>query len=88
MSSGTGKIVRAGVGRRRVQTVVMTLTTLLAVTASVLAAGLVEASSAPFQNAFDRLQGAHLIGSFYYQRISEVAAKDYEGFVFEPPRRA
>ena len=51
---GLGRVVRAGVGRRRVQTVVMTLTTLLAVTASVLAVGLVVASSAPFQHAFDR----------------------------------
>jgi cyclohexanone monooxygenase len=33
-----------------------------------------------------RYFSAHLIGSFYYQRISEVAAKDYEGFVFEPAR--
>jgi putative ABC transport system permease protein len=61
---GLSKIVRAGVGRRRVQTVVMTLTTLLAVTASVLAAGLLVASSAPFAHAFDRLSGAHLIGEF------------------------
>ena len=34
-----------------------------------------------------RYFSAHLIGSFYYHRISEVAAKDYEGFVFEPARR-
>jgi putative ABC transport system permease protein len=61
---GLGTIVRAGVGRRRVQTVVMTLTTLLAVTASVLAAGLLVASSAPFQHAFDRQRGAHLAGEF------------------------
>jgi putative ABC transport system permease protein len=62
--AGLSKIVRAGVGRRRVQTVVMTLTTLLAVTASVLAAGLLVASSAPFAHAFDRLGGAHLVGEF------------------------
>jgi putative ABC transport system permease protein len=65
MSGGElGTIVRAGVGRRRVQTVVMTLTTLLAVTASVLAAGLLVASSAPFRHAFDRQHGAHLAGAF------------------------
>jgi putative ABC transport system permease protein len=62
--NGLGTIVRAGVGRRRVQTVVMTLTTLLAVTASVLAAGLLVASSAPFQHAFDDQRGAHLAGEF------------------------
>ena len=68
---GLGKIVRAGVGRRRVQTVVMTLTTLLAVTASVLAAGLMVASSAPFQHTFDRLHGAHLIASFDPAKATE-----------------
>jgi putative ABC transport system permease protein len=62
--SGLGRVVRAGVGRRRVQTVVMTLTTLLAVGASVLAVGLLVASSAPFRHAFDRLQGAHLAAEF------------------------
>jgi cyclohexanone monooxygenase len=35
-----------------------------------------------------RYFSAHLIGSLYYHRISDVAAKDYEGFVFEPARRS
>lgn len=35
-----------------------------------------------------RYFSAYLAGSLYYHRISEVAAKDYEGFVFEPARRA
>ena len=68
---GLGKIVRAGVGRRRVQTVVMMLTTLLAVTASVLAVGLVVASSTPFQHTFDRLHGAHLTASFDPGKVTE-----------------
>jgi putative ABC transport system permease protein len=68
---GLGRVVRSGVGRRRVQTVVMTLTTLLAVAASVLAAGLVAASSTPFQHAFDRLHGAHLIASFDPIKVTE-----------------
>ncbi|MEU5885030.1 FtsX-like permease family protein [Spirillospora sp. NPDC047279] len=58
--SALGGVVRAGVGRRRVQTLVMTLTVTMAVTASVLAAGLVVASRAPFANAFARQNGAHL----------------------------
>lgn len=75
-SGGLGRVVLAGLGRRRVQTVVMTLTTLLAVTASVLAAGLVAASSAPFQHAFDRLLGAHLTAGFDPAKVTgtEVAA--------------
>ncbi|MGW5349486.1 FtsX-like permease family protein [Streptomyces sp. NPDC004031] len=59
-----GKVVRAGVGRRRVQTVVMTLTTMLAVTASIMAAGLVVASRAPFDHAFAQQRGAHLTARF------------------------
>jgi len=34
-----------------------------------------------------RYFSAYLGGSLYYHRISEVVAKDYEGFVFEPARR-
>ncbi|MEV4516228.1 FtsX-like permease family protein [Dactylosporangium sp. NPDC049525] len=61
--SGVGRIVRAG-GRRRVQSVVMALTTLLAVSASVLAAGLLVASQAPFDTGFAKQQGAHLTAAF------------------------
>ena len=31
---------------------------------------------------------AYLGGSLYYQRLAQVAEKDYEGFVFEPAHRA
>ncbi len=58
--SALGRVVRAGVGRRRVQTLVMTLTTLTAVTASVLGAGLLVVSQAPFDHAFNQQNGAHL----------------------------
>jgi putative ABC transport system permease protein len=59
-----GKVVRAGVGRRRVQTTVMILTVLVAVTASVLAAGLLVASAAPFGHAFAKQHGAQLTAQF------------------------
>ncbi|MCZ4103683.1 ABC transporter permease, partial [Streptomyces sp. H39-C1] len=62
--SALGKVVRAGVGRRRVQTLVMMLTTMMAVTASVLAGGLLVASQAPFDHAFARQNGAHLTAQF------------------------
>lgn len=62
--SALGKVVRAGVGRRRVQTVVMVLTTMTAVTASVMAGGLVVASQGPFDHAFARQHGAHLAARF------------------------
>jgi cyclohexanone monooxygenase len=35
-----------------------------------------------------RYFSAYLGGSLYYQRIADVAAKDYEGFAFEPAHRA
>ncbi|MFE7835543.1 FtsX-like permease family protein [Streptomyces sp. NPDC057474] len=62
--SALGRVVRAGVGRRRVQTAVMVLTTLMAVTASVLAVGLLVAARAPFERAFAEQRGAHLTGQF------------------------
>jgi putative ABC transport system permease protein len=58
--SALGRVVRSGVGRRKLQTAVMTLTTLMAVTACVLAAGLLVASQAPFEHAFDAQKGADL----------------------------
>lgn len=62
--SALGKVVRAGVGRRRVQTVVMVLTTMTAVMASVMGAALVVASRAPFDHAFARQHGAHVGARF------------------------
>jgi putative ABC transport system permease protein len=59
-----GRIVRAGVGRRRVQSVVMALTTMMAVTASIMAAALVVASQEPFDHAFAQQHGAHLTARF------------------------
>lgn len=62
--SALGKVVRAGVGRRRLQTAVMILTTLVAVTASVVAAGVLTASRAPFEHAMAERRGAHLAAQF------------------------
>jgi putative ABC transport system permease protein len=62
--SAPGKVVRAGVGRRRTQTLVILLTTMMAVTASVLAAGLLMASRGPFDHAFAEQHGAQLTARF------------------------
>ncbi|MFF9198399.1 ABC transporter permease [Streptomyces sp. NPDC014779] len=59
-----GRVVRAGVARRRVQTAVMVLTTLLSVAAAVLAVGLLVVSHQPFDRAFGRQHGAHLTVQF------------------------
>src|SRR3954465_2015901 len=62
--SALGRVVRAGGGRRRVQTAVTVVTTLISVTAAILAAGLLVASSAPFDSAFARQPGARRAGQF------------------------
>lgn len=65
-----GKVIRAGVGRRRVQTTVMILTVLVAVAASILAAGLLVASNAPFDHAFGQQHGAELTAHFDGSKVS------------------
>ncbi|MFD8788283.1 ABC transporter permease [Kitasatospora sp. NPDC059599] len=62
--SALGKVVRSGVGRRRVQSFVMALTTFAAVTSSVLSLGLLAAVQAPFEHAFKARNGAHLSVQF------------------------
>ncbi|MEV5436629.1 FtsX-like permease family protein [Streptomyces sp. NPDC052682] len=68
--SALGRVVRAGVGRRRLQTTVMILTTLVAVTASVVAAGVLAASRAPFEHAMAAARGAHLTARFDPGRVT------------------
>jgi putative ABC transport system permease protein len=58
--SALSRVVRSGVNRRWVQTVVITLATAAAVTSGVLGVGLLVASNAPFDHAFAAQHGAHL----------------------------
>lgn len=58
--SALSRVVRSGVSRRWVQTVVITLATAAAVTSGVLGVGLLVASNAPFDHAFTGQRGAHL----------------------------
>ena len=58
--SALSRVVRSGVSRRWVQTVVITLATAAAVTSGVLGVGLLVASNAPFDHAFAAQRGAHL----------------------------
>ncbi|MFG3698671.1 FtsX-like permease family protein [Micromonospora sp. NPDC047620] len=62
--SALGRVVRSGVGRRRVQTVVIGLVVMIAVTSAVLGGSLLVASRAPFDRAFAQQQGAHLTTQF------------------------
>ncbi|MFJ6482444.1 MULTISPECIES: ABC transporter permease [unclassified Streptomyces] len=61
---GLGRVVRAGLGRRRLQTAVMALTTLIAVAAALQALGLLVSSRGPFDRAFEGQHGAHLTVRF------------------------
>jgi putative ABC transport system permease protein len=62
--SALGRVVRSGVGRRRVQTIVIALVVMIAVTSAVLGGSLMLASRAPFDRAFGQQQGAHLTAQF------------------------
>ncbi|MCQ4208945.1 ABC transporter permease [Streptomyces longispororuber] len=68
--STLGTVVRAGVGRRRVQTLVIGLATMMAVAASVLGGTLMVISGAPFEDAFRKQHGAHLSVRFDASRVT------------------
>ncbi|MEY9931545.1 putative ABC transport system permease protein [Catenulispora sp. GP43] len=72
--SALGKVVRSGVGRRRVQSFVMALTTFAAVTSSVLSLGLLAVVQAPFEHAFSARHGAHLAVQFDSSKVSAAQA--------------
>lgn len=72
--SALGKVVRSGVGRRRVQFLVMALTTFAAVTSSVLSLGLLTVVQAPFEHAFSARNGAHLAVQFDGSKVTAAQA--------------
>lgn len=65
-----GKVVRSGVGRRRVQTLVIGLAAMMAVAASVLGGSLLVVSGGPFDDAFVKQHGAHLSVQFDTGKVS------------------
>ncbi|MEV0323897.1 ABC transporter permease [Streptomyces sp. NPDC050658] len=68
--SAFGSVVRSGVGRRRVQTLVIGLATMMAVAASVLGGSLLVVSGAPFADAFAAQHGAHLSVEYDADKVS------------------
>ncbi|WP_206305913.1 FtsX-like permease family protein [Streptomyces sp. RFCAC02] len=74
--SALGGVVRAGVTRRRMQTLVVGLATMMAVAASILGGTLIAVSGAPFGDAFARQHGAHLSLQF---DAGEVSAEELAG---------
>ncbi|MFQ6147705.1 ABC transporter permease [Streptomyces seoulensis] len=59
-----GRVVRSGVGRRRVQTLVIAVATMMAVASAVVAGSLMVAAAAPFDHAFGQQRGAHITAQF------------------------
>ncbi|MEU9093822.1 FtsX-like permease family protein [Streptomyces sp. NPDC048428] len=64
MSGVLGRVVRSGVGRRRVQTVVIAIATMMAAASAVVAGSLMVAADAPFDHAFAEQRGAHITAQF------------------------
>ena len=58
------RAARAAVRRRRLQTLVIALVTLTSTAATVVALGLLDAASAPFDKAFGRQRGPHVTAVF------------------------
>ncbi|GAA3844154.1 hypothetical protein ACFS5L_43505 [Streptomyces phyllanthi] len=65
------RAARAAVRRRRLQTLVIALVTLTSTAAMVVALGLVDAASAPFDKAFGEQRGPHVVAAFDPGRVSE-----------------
>ncbi|TVZ76288.1 hypothetical protein [Streptomyces sp. BK340] len=59
-----GRVVRSGVSRRRVQTVVIAVATMMAVASAVVVGSLMIAAAAPFDHAFGKQQGAHITAQY------------------------
>ncbi|MFG2801052.1 ABC transporter permease [Streptomyces pseudovenezuelae] len=64
MTGALVRVVRSGVGRRRVQTVVIAIATMMAVAAAVVAGSLMVVSHAPFDHAFAEQNGPHVTAEF------------------------
>ncbi|WP_327731177.1 FtsX-like permease family protein [Streptomyces sp. NBC_00487] len=65
------RAARAAVRRRRLQTLVIGLVTLTSTAAIVVALGLVDAASSPFDKAFGEQRGPHVIAAFDPAKVSD-----------------
>lgn len=65
------RAARAAVRRRRLQTLVIALVTLTSTAAMVVALGLLDAASAPFDKAFAQQRGPHVVAAFDPAEVSD-----------------
>ncbi|MFB7497491.1 FtsX-like permease family protein [Streptomyces sp. NPDC056161] len=70
------RAARAAVRRRRLQTLLIGLVTLVSTGATVVALGLLDAASAPFDRAFDQQRGPHVVAAFDPAKVSNVRLAD------------
>ncbi|WP_329015761.1 ABC transporter permease [Streptomyces sp. NBC_00690] len=75
-SGALGRVVRSGVKRRRVQTLVIALATMMAVASAVVAGSLMVAADAPFDRAFAQQRGAHITAQYDPAKVSPSQLKD------------
>ncbi|MFF8936080.1 FtsX-like permease family protein [Streptomyces paradoxus] len=68
--SAVWKAARSAVRRRRLQTVVIALVVLLSTATMVIAMGLLDSASRPFDRAFDKQRGAHAVAAFDLDKVS------------------
>ncbi|MEI5520127.1 FtsX-like permease family protein [Streptomyces brasiliscabiei] len=69
--SAVWRAAYAAVRRRRLQSLVIALVTLTSTTAIVVALGLVNAASSPFEKAFGAQRGPHVIAAFDSAKVSD-----------------
>ncbi|MEU4231437.1 FtsX-like permease family protein [Nonomuraea sp. NPDC026600] len=68
--SAVWQAARAAVWRRRLQTVVIALVVLCSSTTGMLALGLLDAATSPFDEAFGKQNGAHVVAAFDTAKVS------------------
>ncbi|GGQ48214.1 ABC transporter permease [Couchioplanes azureus] len=68
--SAVWRVARAAVRRRRLQTLVVGLVSVLSTATVTVALALLTAASGPFDAAFDRQHGAHLVAAFDAGKVS------------------
>src|ERR1700730_16409902 len=73
--TAVGRKTLADIRRRKVQTAVVALVVLLSSLTAILALTLLVESDAPFDRAFNRVQGAHLFVAFDAKQVTETQVR-------------
>lgn len=74
--SAVWRAARAAAWRRRLQTAVIGLVVLCSATTAMLALGLLDAASSPFDEAFGKQNGAHIVATFDSSKVSRAQLEE------------